>query len=86
MPQNMSLPEHRVGVACNPANLRPVAEIKDRLAHLMNEFCWAIESKVSNPQLTEEEREEILRCETIALERLEEGCMWAVKGLTKPRQ
>ena len=70
--QTYSFGERRVGAYFNPSGLKEIDNIKSRVASLIDE----IERKTVNST-----DPEIHRWKSIALTKLEEGCMFAVKTL-----
>ena len=60
--------EHLVGVDFNPGKHEAVDELKSRTAWLID-YLYNFGGDE--------------RCRTVAIERFEEACMWAVKAVTK---
>lgn len=67
-----TLGEERVGVDFNPSNNEAVHRLKEKAADLINDINALIEPR---------ERSEKTRCMNVAMNKIEEGAMWAVKGI-----
>ena len=70
----MSKGNERVGVSFNPSGDLNVANLKSRVALLIDDLEELVQ-----------ERGEAGRCAAIAQTEFESAAMWAVKALTKPR-
>lgn len=82
----MSRGEYRVGITFNPAlkggdtvGGEKVQEIKRAAADLIDMVDATFEG-----DLTSVQSDEIRRCKALAMTKIEEAAMWAVKAATKP--
>ena len=70
-PPVQSMGKHLVGVEFNPSKSNDVAKVKLAIADMMDYVAAAGKDP---------------RCTSIAITKLEEAAMWAVKAMTKPER
>lgn len=75
--------EYRVGVVFNPSNNPVVDNIKQKTAELIDLIFNETDAKVDRDFDLFIEKN---RLGSVAIERFEEGAMWAVKAVTKTKK
>lgn len=77
--------EYRVGLMFNPSGDDRVGQIKKAAADLLDLILSIVPPDANSSDASYQLDAEVVRLQRLAMERIEEGAMWAVKAATKPK-